>query len=94
MFNNKSILITGGTGSFGKKITNKLISKYKCKKIVITSGMWSREVGKMCGVNIPLHACEHFYALTEFSEDIIKSFLCNLIIISEISLSLLSDDKE
>ena len=31
MFNNKSILITGGTGSFGKKITNKLISKYKCK---------------------------------------------------------------
>tara|TARA_B100000575_G_C23143128_1_gene665899 strand:+ start:7414 stop:8421 length:1008 start_codon:yes stop_codon:yes gene_type:complete len=37
MFNNKSILITGGTGSFGKKITNKLISKYKCKKIVIYS---------------------------------------------------------
>ena len=45
----------------------------KCKKIVISSGMWSREVGKMCGVNIPLHACEHFYALTEYSDEIIKN---------------------
>ena len=57
------------------KITKVLteLGEIKCKKIVITSGMWSREVGKMCGVNIPLHACEHFYALTEFSEDIIKN---------------------
>ena len=34
--------------------------------------MWSREIGSMCGVNIPLHACEHFYALTEFSSEIPK----------------------
>ena len=27
--------------------------------------MWSREIGRMCGVNIPLHACEHFYIVTE-----------------------------
>lgn len=37
MLNNKSILITGGTGSFGKKFTETLINNYKPKKIVIFS---------------------------------------------------------
>ncbi len=37
MLNNKSILITGGTGSFGKKFTETLINKYNPKKIVIFS---------------------------------------------------------
>lgn len=37
MFNGKSILITGGTGSFGKKYTQTLLSRYKPKKIVIYS---------------------------------------------------------
>ena len=50
MFNNKSILITGGTGSFGKKITNKLISKYKCKKIVIYSLLIGSILGFVSGV--------------------------------------------
>ncbi len=36
-----------------------------CDHVVIASGMWSHEVGKMAGVNIPLHACEHFYIVTE-----------------------------
>lgn len=37
MFNNKNIFITGGTGSFGKKYTEVLLSKYKPNKIVIYS---------------------------------------------------------
>jgi len=37
MFNNKNILITGGTGSFGKNFTSLLLSKYKPKKIIIFS---------------------------------------------------------
>jgi UDP-N-acetylglucosamine 4,6-dehydratase len=37
MFNNKSILITGGTGSFGKKYTQILLEKYKPNKIIIFS---------------------------------------------------------
>ena len=37
MFNNKSILITGGTGSFGKNFTKLLLKKYKPKKIIIYS---------------------------------------------------------
>ena len=35
MFNNKTILITGGTGSFGKSLIQNLLKNYKCKKIII-----------------------------------------------------------
>ena len=35
--NNKSILITGGTGSFGKKFVEIVLQKYKPKKIIIYS---------------------------------------------------------
>ncbi|MDG2260139.1 MAG: FAD-dependent oxidoreductase [Paracoccaceae bacterium] len=37
----------------------------ECDMIVNCAGMWGHEVGKMAGVNVPLHACEHFYIVTE-----------------------------
>ena len=37
MFNQKNILITGGTGSFGKKYTDVLLANYKPNKIIIYS---------------------------------------------------------
>ena len=37
MFENKTILITGGTGSFGKQFAGKLIEEYDFKKIIIFS---------------------------------------------------------
>ena len=37
MFNGKSILITGGTGSFGHRYVSTLIEKYKLKRLVIYS---------------------------------------------------------
>ncbi len=37
MFKNSVILITGGTGSFGKKYTQIILEKYKPKKIIIFS---------------------------------------------------------
>jgi UDP-N-acetylglucosamine 4,6-dehydratase len=37
MFNDKTILITGGTGSFGKKYVKILLENYKPKKIIIFS---------------------------------------------------------
>lgn len=37
MLNNKTILITGGTGSFGKKFTEIIFKKYKPKKVIIFS---------------------------------------------------------
>ena len=36
-----------------------------CDMIVNCGGMWGHEVGRMAGVNVPLHACEHFYIVTE-----------------------------
>lgn len=37
MFNGKTILITGGTGSFGKKCVSILLEKYSPKKLIIFS---------------------------------------------------------
>lgn len=37
MLNNRTILITGGTGSFGKKFTETILQKYKIKKLIILS---------------------------------------------------------
>lgn len=37
MYNNKTILITGGTGSFGKKCTEIILKKYKPKRLIIFS---------------------------------------------------------
>jgi UDP-N-acetylglucosamine 4,6-dehydratase len=37
MFNDKNILITGGTGSFGKKATEVILKKYKPRKLIIFS---------------------------------------------------------
>ncbi|MCK0096128.1 FAD-dependent oxidoreductase [Yoonia sp. F2084L] len=39
-----------------------------CDMIVNCAGMWGHEVGRMAGVNVPLHACEHFYIVTEAIE--------------------------
>ena len=33
--------------------------------VVNCGGLWGREIGRMAGVNVPLHACEHYYAHTE-----------------------------
>lgn len=37
MFNGKSVLITGGTGSFGKRYVRTLLERYKPKKLIIYS---------------------------------------------------------
>ncbi len=41
-------------------------------KTVICGGMWSRELGQQVGVQIPLHAAEHFYVVTEPHSDLPK----------------------
>jgi UDP-N-acetylglucosamine 4,6-dehydratase len=37
MLNDKNILITGGTGSFGKKCTEIILKKYKPRRLIIFS---------------------------------------------------------
>ncbi|MCP4008629.1 MAG: FAD-dependent oxidoreductase [Proteobacteria bacterium] len=33
--------------------------------VVNCGGLWGRKIGQMAGVKVPLHACEHYYAVTE-----------------------------
>ncbi len=37
MFNGKTVLITGGTGSFGKLYVRTLLERYNCRKIIVYS---------------------------------------------------------
>jgi glycine cleavage system T protein len=38
--------------------------------VVNAGGMWAREIGAMAGAAVPLHACEHFYIVTEAMPDL------------------------
>ena len=44
----------------------------QCEIVINCAGMWGREVGKMAGVSVPLHAAEHFYIITEPIEGLQK----------------------
>ncbi len=37
----------------------------EAEHVVNCAGMWGHQVGRMAGVNVPLHACEHFYIVSE-----------------------------
>ena len=37
----------------------------RAETVVNCAGMWAQQLGALCGVNIPLHAAEHFYIVTE-----------------------------
>jgi len=37
----------------------------RAETIVIAGGMWTRELAKTIGVDVPLQACEHFYIVTD-----------------------------
>src|SRR5207237_5371324 len=36
-----------------------------CEVVGNCAGMWGREIGRMAGVNVPLHASAHFYIVTQ-----------------------------
>ncbi len=55
--------ITQNKGRVTGVITNK--GKIEAEYVVNCAGMWARELGKMAGVNVPLHAAEHYYLITE-----------------------------
>lgn len=40
--------------------------------VVNCAGMWARELGQKSGVGVPLHACEHYYLVTEPIADLPK----------------------
>jgi UDP-N-acetylglucosamine 4,6-dehydratase/5-epimerase len=55
MFDDKVVLITGGTGSFGQKFTSYLFNNYKPRKVVI----FSRDEFKQFEMSATFHEPEH-----------------------------------
>jgi glycine/D-amino acid oxidase-like deaminating enzyme/glycine cleavage system aminomethyltransferase T len=35
-----------------------------CETVVLCAGQWSRQIGALAGVSVPLHSAEHFYIVT------------------------------
>jgi 4-methylaminobutanoate oxidase (formaldehyde-forming) len=48
----------------------------KAEFVVITGGMWTRELGLRCGVNLPLYPVEHHYIVTEALPDAFDELPC------------------
>ena len=62
----QGVKVTGVTVEHGKAVGVETESgNISADYVVNCGGMWAREVGAMAGVAVPLHACEHFYIVTE-----------------------------
>ena len=53
-------------------ITNQ--GEIKAEYVVNCAGMWARQVGQLAGVNVPLHAAEHYYLITEPIEGVTADY--------------------
>ena len=51
----------------GRRVTGLLTNQgeIRANKVVLACGMWTRTLAASVGVTVPLHACEHFYIVTE-----------------------------
>ncbi|NNF64103.1 MAG: FAD-dependent oxidoreductase [Acidimicrobiia bacterium] len=43
----------------------------EAETVVLAAGMWTRQLARTAGVNVPLQACEHFYIVTEPIEGVL-----------------------
>jgi 4-methylaminobutanoate oxidase (formaldehyde-forming) len=57
----ESLIVEGGRAKGVVTGTGEI----RASTVVIAAGMWSHEFGQRHGVNLPLHAAEHFYVVTE-----------------------------
>ncbi len=62
----EGVTVTGFTKKDGR-ISSVLTEQgeIECETVVISSGLWSRQLARTIGVDIPLQAAEHYYLLTE-----------------------------
>ena len=60
--------LTVEQGKIAGVVTDK--GDIRARKVVICAGMWSRALAAAVGVSLPLHAAEHFYAVTEPVKDL------------------------
>ena len=61
--NTKVTAINQENGRVTGVVTGK--GEIEAEYVVNCGGMWGRELGQMAGVNVPLHAAEHYYLITE-----------------------------
>ncbi len=61
MLNDKTILITGGTGSFGKKCTEMILNAYKPKKILIFSRDELKQYEMAQVFNVAKYPCMRYF---------------------------------
>ncbi len=66
MFNNKNILVTGGTGSFGQEFVKYILKNYKPKKIII----FSRDELKQSQMSQLTHIKKNYHRVRFFIGDI------------------------
>ena len=44
--------------------------KINCRKVILTGGLWSRDIAASLNIHLPLYACEHYYVVTEEIPDL------------------------
>jgi glycine cleavage system T protein len=69
----ENVKVTGITvegGSVSSVVTDH--GTVSAEIVVNCAGMWGRDIGRMAGVHLPLQACEHFYVVSEPSDEIPK----------------------
>ena len=59
--------IRRGPGRNGGRVTGVEVGDgfIEAEYVVNCTGMWGRQIGQQAGVDLPLHAAEHFYVVTE-----------------------------
>jgi len=62
----EGVRVTGITQADGR-VTGVVTQRgaIEAEFVVNCGGMWAREIGAMAGVDVPLHAAEHYYLITE-----------------------------
>jgi UDP-N-acetylglucosamine 4,6-dehydratase len=61
MFNNKTIFISGGTGSFGQQFVRQILAKYKVKKIIIYSRDEYKQFLMRSAFPVDKYSCLRFF---------------------------------
>ena len=74
MFDDKVVLVTGGTGSFGKRFTSYLFSNYKPRKVVIFSRDEFKQFEMSAAFHEPEHEIRYFIGDIRDKERLYRSF--------------------
>jgi UDP-N-acetylglucosamine 4,6-dehydratase len=74
MFDDKVVLVTGGTGSFGQRFTSYLFSNYKPRKVVIFSRDEFKQFEMSANFHEPEHEIRYFIGDIRDKERLYRSF--------------------